>query len=152
MIGERLCDLRKDRGMTQQQLADVLHLTKHNISAYERDYNEAPDDVKIAIAKYFHVSVDYLLGLTNRPNQYESPGSRLPANKKLPEDVQHIIKTLIRLISMATAATPCRRAGAQRHLSFLFLYNLHFLLKVKKDLLFHNHKGGEAENDWETSQ
>jgi transcriptional regulator with XRE-family HTH domain len=106
MIGERLCDLRKDRGMTQQQLADVLHLTKHNISAYERDYNEAPDDVKIAIAKYFHVSVDYLLGLTNRPNQYESPGSRLPANKKLPEDVQHIIKTLIRLISMATAANP----------------------------------------------
>ncbi len=106
MTGERLCDLRKDRGMTQQQLADVLHLTKHNISAYERDYNEAPDDVKIAIAKYFHVSVDYLLGLTNRPNQYESPGSRLPANKKLPEDVQHIIKTLIRLISMATAANP----------------------------------------------
>ena len=106
MIGERLCYLRKDRGMTQQQLADVLHLTKHNISAYERDYNEAPDDVKIAIAKYFHVSVDYLLGLTNRPNQYESPGSRLPANKKLPEDVQHIIKTLIRLISMATAANP----------------------------------------------
>ncbi len=103
MIGERLCDLRKDRGMTQQQLADVLHLTKHNISAYERDYNEAPDDVKIAIAKYFHVSVDYLLGLTNRPNQYESPGSRLPANKKLPEDVQHIIKSLI---SMATAANP----------------------------------------------
>ena len=106
MIGERLCDLRKDRGMTQQQLADVLHLTKHNISAYERGYNEAPDDVKIAIAKYFHVSVDYLLGLTNRPNQYERPGSRLPANKKLPEDVQHIIKTLIRLISMATAANP----------------------------------------------
>ena len=106
MIGERLSDLRKERGMTQQQLADVLNLTKHNISAYERDYNEAPDDVKIAIAKYFHVSVDYLLGLTNRPNQYEKAGSRLPANKKLPEDVQHMIKTLVRLISMATAANP----------------------------------------------
>lgn len=120
MIGERLCDLRKDRGMTQQQLADVLHLTKHNISAYERDYNEAPDDVKIAIAKYFHVSVDYLLGLTNRPNQYESPGSRLPANKKLPEepgsfiridnelpaDLEYIMNCVKNFLAIAVAANP----------------------------------------------
>ena len=58
MIGERLSDLRKDRGLTQKELADALHLTKDNISAYEREYNEAPDNVKIAIARFFDVSVD----------------------------------------------------------------------------------------------
>ena len=36
MIGERLSDLRKYRGLTQKELADALHLTKDNISAYER--------------------------------------------------------------------------------------------------------------------
>ena len=51
MIGERLSDLRKDKGLTQQELADILHLTKYNISAYEREANEAPDNVKIAMAQ-----------------------------------------------------------------------------------------------------
>lgn len=106
MIGERLSDLRKDKGLTQEELANILNLTKHNISAYERDYNEAPDSVKIAIAKYFNVSVDYLLGLTNCPNPYEKPGSRIPASKELPPDIQCMCDYLIRMLAFATASNP----------------------------------------------
>ena len=73
MIGERLSELRCDRGLTQDELGELLHLKKHNISAYERGQSEAPDDAKIAIAQFFGVSVDYLLGLTDRPTPYEKP-------------------------------------------------------------------------------
>lgn len=85
MIGERLLDLRKDAKLTQNDLSKILHINKHSISSYEREKSEPPDGVKIAIAKYFAVSVDYLLGLTDNPNPYEEQRNyiRLPA--KFPE-------------------------------------------------------------------
>ena len=67
MLGERLLDLRKDAGLTQDELAAILNINKHSISSYERDINEPSDAVKIEIARYFQVSVDYLLGITNDP-------------------------------------------------------------------------------------
>ncbi len=67
MVGERLLDLRKDANLSQEDLAKILHINKHSISSYERDKSEPPDAIKIRIAEYFNVSVDYLLGLTNNP-------------------------------------------------------------------------------------
>lgn len=67
MIGERLLELRKDAELTQDDLAAILKINKHSISSYERDKSEPPDAIKIAIARYFNVSIDYLLGLTDIP-------------------------------------------------------------------------------------
>ncbi len=67
MIGERLYDLRIEAGLSQTQLGEILNVNKHSISAYERDKNEPPDAIKIKIARYFHVSVDYLTGMTDNP-------------------------------------------------------------------------------------
>lgn len=81
MIGERLYDLRKDAGMTQDELADLLKISKHSISAYERDKNEPPDTIKIAIARYFNVTIDYLVGLSDNPSSPASkPVFSLPPN------------------------------------------------------------------------
>lgn len=80
VIGERLYDLRKDAGLTQDELAEILQINKHSISSYERNRSEPPDEIKIAIAQYFHVTVDYLLGLTDELNPPQSvfPTMRLP--------------------------------------------------------------------------
>lgn len=80
MIGERLLELRKDADLTQADLAMILNINKHSISSYERDKSEPPDAIKIAIAKYFNVSVDYLLGLTDIPTPIEKQEAviRLP--------------------------------------------------------------------------
>ena len=80
MIGERLLELRKDADLTQDDLALILNINKHSISSYERDKSEPPDAIKIAIAKHFNVSVDYLLGLTDIPTPIEKQGTiiRLP--------------------------------------------------------------------------
>lgn len=68
MIGERLFELRKDAGLTQDELGAILKVNKHSISSYERDKSEPPDDIKVLIANFFRVSVDYLLGVTDNPN------------------------------------------------------------------------------------
>lgn len=85
MIGERLLDLRKDAGLTQDELAAQLNINKHSISSYERDKSEPPDAIKIEIAKYFGVSVDFLLGLTDDPNPYDGRHNILRLPSLFPE-------------------------------------------------------------------
>lgn len=106
MIGERLTDLRKDRNLTQKQLAEELNLTKSNISAYECEHNEAPDDTKIALAKYFNVSVDYLLGLTDHPNAYDPPRNCILLNKDFPPAAKAMLQCLARMIAIAYHTNP----------------------------------------------
>lgn len=84
MIGERLLDLRKDAGLTQDELAVILNINKHSISSYEREKSEPPDALKVSIAKYFHVSVDFLLGITDDPNPYEVKRNIIVLSDKLP--------------------------------------------------------------------
>lgn len=90
MIGERLLELRKDAGLTQDDLAAILNINKHSISSYEREKSEPPDEIKIAMARYFNVSIDYLLGVTDNPSPLGLPQKilRLPTGfppEKIPE-------------------------------------------------------------------
>lgn len=95
MIGERLLDLRKDAGLTQNDLSAIINVNKHSISSYERDKSEPPDEIKIRIAKYFSVSVDYLLGVTDNPSPYSEERNyiRLPIN--FPEQALNDLKDYI---------------------------------------------------------
>ena len=65
MIGERLKQLRIKNGLKQQELADMFGLSSGTISFYESEQRKPDIDFIVAIAKYFDVSTDYLLGLTN---------------------------------------------------------------------------------------
>ena len=67
MKGERLSDLRKDIGLTQQQMAKKLHINYRTYSSYEREEAEACDDIKIKLAEFHNVTVDYLLGISEYP-------------------------------------------------------------------------------------
>ena len=66
MEGERLSELRKDNGLTQRDLAEILGVSENSISLYERNINTPDDELKIKIANYFNVSLDYLLGATDK--------------------------------------------------------------------------------------
>jgi len=63
-IGDVIRDLREERHMSQQQLADALHVTRASIGNYESGLRVPKDDVKQAIADYFNVDMDYLYGKT----------------------------------------------------------------------------------------
>ncbi|MCJ7855962.1 helix-turn-helix domain-containing protein [Lachnospiraceae bacterium NSJ-143] len=72
IIGERLQDLRIEAGVKQEDLGKMLNLSKNAVSAYEKERNEPSDEIKIKLARFFDVSVDYLLGLTDDPCPYNS--------------------------------------------------------------------------------
>lgn len=60
-FGTRLKDLRLQKRLTQQQLGDIIHVSKVSISGYERGERNPDTDTLQDIANYFEVSVDYLL-------------------------------------------------------------------------------------------
>lgn len=62
-VGERIRELRKQRGWTQAQLADKIGVTKSVISFYERQDRAPSPEVLIKFANLFDVSADYLLGI-----------------------------------------------------------------------------------------
>lgn len=65
-FGSRLKELRTQAGLTQLQLAQRMGITKSVVSFYELQERMPSPDVLIKIARIFHVSADYLLGLDKR--------------------------------------------------------------------------------------
>lgn len=65
ILGERLRQLRKAKGMTQEELGAVLGRTKFNISNYEKGKRQPDNDTLRILSDFFDVSTDYLLGKTN---------------------------------------------------------------------------------------
>ena len=59
----RIRDLRIDADKTQQEIADMLGTSQTMYARYERGASELPIRHLIKLAKYYHVSTDYILGL-----------------------------------------------------------------------------------------
>ena len=65
LLGERLKELREERKLTQKQLAQLLGLHCVTYLHYEKAQREPPLAVLASMAKFFDVTTDYLLGLTD---------------------------------------------------------------------------------------
>ena len=68
----RIRDLREDRDFTQKQLADYLQIHQTTYSDYELGRLNIPVASLHILADFYHVSIDYLLGRTNRKEPYSS--------------------------------------------------------------------------------
>ncbi|MDF2934652.1 MAG: transcriptional regulator, family [Paenibacillaceae bacterium] len=67
--GDKIALLREKRGLTQEDLANKIGISRASLSHYEKNRRE-PDYTTITkLADFFHVSVDYLLGRTSEPTQ-----------------------------------------------------------------------------------
>lgn len=67
-FAENLKKLRKEKKVTQQQLADILCVDKTSISKWENGFNYPNQNIQLMIADYFGVTVDYLLGRDDNPS------------------------------------------------------------------------------------
>ena len=67
---QRIRDLREDADMTQTTVANYLGMSQTGYSKYETGENDIPTQVLIKLSELYHVSVDYLLGLTDRKRQF----------------------------------------------------------------------------------
>ena len=68
----RLKDIREDRDITQKEIADYLHIRQNTYSQYESGKRQLPIDVLIALAGYYKVTTDYILGLSDIPDPYSA--------------------------------------------------------------------------------
>ena len=63
LLGERLKELRMERNMSQQELGNLLGITKVSVCGYENGTRSPSIDTLCEIARVFGVSTDYLLGM-----------------------------------------------------------------------------------------
>ena len=61
--------LRQEKGISQQQLADIILVSQQSVNKYE-NHNVEPDiEILIEIAEYFNVTLDYLVGRTDKKEE-----------------------------------------------------------------------------------
>lgn len=68
ILAKRLKELRVNRRIYQKEIAEYLGLSFRGYQDYETNQTEPKLKTLIAIADYYHVSVDYLLGRTDVPD------------------------------------------------------------------------------------
>ncbi|WP_445429720.1 helix-turn-helix domain-containing protein [Bacillus atrophaeus] len=69
MLGKRIAALRKEKGLSQYELADRLGFSRGKLANYEQGTREPDYETLIKIADYFEVSTDYLLRGTDKAIQ-----------------------------------------------------------------------------------
>ena len=68
---KRIRDLREDRDLNQTQVAKMLGMSQTGYSKYDTGENDIPTAVLIKLARFYHTSVDYILGETDNPCRYQ---------------------------------------------------------------------------------
>ena len=68
----RLRDLREDSDLTQQAVAEFLHVKQNTYSQYENGQRQIPIELLVKLAKFYQVSTDYILELTNEKTPYNN--------------------------------------------------------------------------------
>lgn len=66
----RLREIREEKGITQKRLAEYLHIRQNTYSQYENGQRQLPIETLIALAKFYNVSTDYILELTDVDEPY----------------------------------------------------------------------------------
>lgn len=73
---QRLRDLREDADLYQKDMADYLHCSQVTYSRYELGTREIPLESLNALADFYGVSVDYLMGRTDEKKPYPQKSAR----------------------------------------------------------------------------
>ncbi len=67
----RIRDLREDRDLTQNDIANLLNIHQSTYSDYESGKLNLPIEALATLSKFYKTSTDYILYLTDNPSTYE---------------------------------------------------------------------------------
>lgn len=70
MYLRRLKELREDRDLKQEKIANFLGMKQQQYSRYEIGINEIPFEYVVKLAKFYNVSIDYIAELTDQPKSF----------------------------------------------------------------------------------
>lgn len=96
LIGERIKALREKNKKTQKEICEVLHIEQVTISQYENNKRIPKLEILIAIADYYNVSLDYLVGRIDSPI-FDMSVSQTPATHTLPDNVAMLLENFEKL-------------------------------------------------------
>lgn len=68
---ENLKFLRKKKKLSQQKLADILHISQQSVYKYENDITSPDIETLTNMSNFFETSIDYLVGNSTIPNKIE---------------------------------------------------------------------------------
>ena len=68
----RIKELRKEKGISQEELANAINVKNYTIGNWERDRAEPSIEAIMQMADYFEVSTDYILGRSNEIGQVQT--------------------------------------------------------------------------------
>lgn len=88
----KLKELRKEKHMTQKEMAKILNVSRSCVANYESDRRQPDQESLIFIADYFHVSIDYLMGRTpeQKKEMYDERQKRFWTVSKEAESKKHL--------------------------------------------------------------
>ena len=67
---ERIREIREDNHLTQQKIADLLHMGQRTYADYESGKTRIPVDNLLILAKFYNLSMDYITGASNIKTEY----------------------------------------------------------------------------------
>lgn len=94
-IGRRIARLRKNAGLTQLKLSEMININEKNLSAIERGKNGVSMETLIALCEVFEISADYILFGEKERNINNTPLQNLVA--KLEPELQTYAEDFIEL-------------------------------------------------------
>lgn len=112
-IGKKVKELRHENNLTQQKMAQKIHIAQNTLSQIENNIANPSYDVLISISNLFQCSTDYLLGreddFGNITIRNENPEPQISAEEKqllenfraLPDDLKHRAKSYLQSLSDA---------------------------------------------------
>ena len=100
---ERLVNLRKEKGLTQYDLAQLLGFSRGQIGNYEQGSREPDQETLLKIANFFNVSSDYLLGISDIKNHTDDSNITIALHSDtdyddLPEEARKEINNFIEFV------------------------------------------------------
>lgn len=122
-LPDRIKELRKHAGLTQKEFGQLFGLAKNTISQYENGSHAPNDDIKIAIANHFHISMDYLMGKTNNPETDSSTPSVFASQ---------ITNAGIKAIHAYAALSPKNQKRVEDYIQMLVEWEAAYGEKLKK--------------------
>lgn len=68
---KRLRDIREDRDLTQAEIGQILNKSQQGYNHIETGRAELRMDDLVKLCRFYNLSADYIIGLTNRPKSYK---------------------------------------------------------------------------------
>lgn len=100
----RLKDLRAKHKETQQDLADLLNITRKAVSFYELEQRDIPNDALRKLANHYGVSTDYILGIENDLDNNEIAQSLLKPLSKEEKKIASLTRGMLDAYSKLSPA------------------------------------------------